>query len=172
VQELIRSLNIEWPVVFAQILAVIALFFVLQRFLYRPLAAIMRQREEQVAEHLATAEAQQKKAEGLRAEYEAHLAQIAEEARAKLDAAIKDAEGARQRALAQTQTEVRELHDRGQQQLVLEREQLRRELRSELSDIAVLAASRALRGQITPAIQTAVIDQVIRELDHLPTQPA
>jgi ATPase subunit of ABC transporter with duplicated ATPase domains len=67
--------------------------------------------------------------------------------------------------------EIQSLLERHQTQLALEREQLRRELRQEMSDIAVMAASKALRSQLTPNIQSAVIDQVISELDQSSNTP-
>lgn len=162
---ILHSLGIEPVIVAAQAISFLVLLMVLWQFLYRPLESIMRQRQEQIANSITSAEAQQMQAEALRKEYEGHLSNIADEARAKLDQAMKDADAARQRVLEDAQAEIRELHTRGQSQLALEREQLRRELRAEMSNIAVLAATKALRSQLTPQLQSAVIDQVIAELD-------
>lgn len=166
---ILTSLGIEGPVVIAQIISFVVLLILLGKFLYKPLQEITKQRQETIANHLAAAEAQQQHAADLRKEYEGHLASIADEARAKLDQAVKDAEVARQRMLEEAHTEIQEMHARHQAQLSLEREQLRRELRSDMSDIAVLAATKALRSQLTPELQTAVIDQVIREFDQAPS---
>ncbi|MHB9023763.1 MAG: F0F1 ATP synthase subunit B [Armatimonadota bacterium] len=167
---IIETLGIEWPVVIAQAISFLVLLVVLNRFLYRPIASIMQQRQEQIADNLSAAEAQQHRAETLRHEYEEHLANIADEARAKLEQAMKDAEAARLRLLESAQSEVRDLHERQQAQLALEREQLRRELRAEMSDIAVTAASKALRGGLDAATQSNVLTRVIQELGQLPTQ--
>jgi len=164
VEAFLHSLGIEWQVALAQLVGILILAVVVKKFLFAPVGAIMQQREERIVNQLTHAEAQQLQADSLRKEYEAHLAGIADEAREKFEQAMKDAETARQRTLQQTQEEIRSLYQRHQSQLELDREQLRRELRGELSDIAVMAASRALRGQLTPAIQSAVIDQVIQEL--------
>ncbi|HEY3417689.1 MAG TPA: F0F1 ATP synthase subunit B [Armatimonadota bacterium] len=167
---IIQTLGIEWPVVIAQAISFVLLVVVLSRFLYRPISNIMAQRQEQIANNLSAAEAQQQKAEALRREYEGHLANIADEARAKLDQALKDAEAARLRLLETAQSEVRDLHTRQQAQLALEREQLRRDLRAEMSDIAVTAATKALRGGLDPATQSNVLNRVIQELGQLPPQ--
>lgn len=163
-ESILHNLGIEPPIVIAQAVGFLILAFLVWKFLFGPLGAILRQREEQIANQLANAEAQQLHAASLRKEYEEHLARIADEAREKFDLAMKDAEAARQRTLTQAQEEVRALYDRHQAQLARDREQLRRELSGELSDLAVMAASKALRGQMTPAIQSAVVDQVIHEL--------
>lgn len=165
---LLESLGIEWQVALAQAMALLVLLVVVAKFLFEPFAGIMRQRQEQIANELANAEAQQVRAESLRKEYEAHLTAIADEARAKMDQAMKDAETARQRVLDAAQAEIRELHERNQAQLTLEHEQLRRALRAEMADVAITAATKALRNQLTPAIQQAVNDQVIHDLEQLP----
>ena len=162
--EILEQLGIEWQVALAQSIGFIILLVIVRKYLFGPVGSILQQREEQIANQLANAEAHQLHAESLRKEYEAHLARVAEEARERFELAMKDAEAARQRTLSQTQTEVRDLYQRHQSQLEIDREQLRRELRGELSDIAVMAAAKALRGQLTPAIQSAVVDQVIQEL--------
>lgn len=163
-EEILKQLGIEWQVALAQLIGFGILVLIVRKYLFGPIGAIMQQRQEQIANQLAHAEAQQLHAESLRKEYEEHLAGIADEARQRLELAIKEAETARQRTLEQAQSEVRDLYQRHQAQLELDREQLRRELRGELSDIAVMAASKALRGQLTPNIQSAVIDQVIQEI--------
>ena len=96
--------------------------------------------------------------------------QIADEARARLEQALKDAETVRQQQMETAQADIQALYARHEAQLALEREQLRRELRQEMSDIAVQAAHKALRVRMTPELQAAVIDQVIAELDRTTLQ--
>ena len=63
----------------AQAISFLVLLVLLIKFFYKPLEAILRQRQEQIANTLTSAEAQQMQAEALRKEYEAHLANIADE---------------------------------------------------------------------------------------------
>lgn len=165
---ILKSLGIELPVVFAQSATLIVLWWLLQRFLFTPVAAVMQQRQEQIANSLAGADAQQRKADSLRQEYEGRLAEIADEARRRLDQAVKDAEAERQRLLESAQNDIRDLHERHRAQMALEREQLRRELRAEVADLAVMAATKALRSQLTPPMQSAVTDQIIADLERAP----
>ncbi|MHB9131892.1 MAG: F0F1 ATP synthase subunit B [Armatimonadota bacterium] len=161
-----ESLHIEPSVVLAQSITFLVLLVLLVKFLYRPIQDVLQQRQRQIADSLSNADTEHQKAESLRKEYEDHLAKIADEARVRLDQAMKDAETARQRVLEKAQEEVHDLHQRQQAQLTLEREQLRRDLRAEMSDIAVMAAAKALRQQLNPTLHSAVIDQVISELDQ------
>ncbi len=162
---MLHSLGIEPQVVLAQIIAFLVLLLLLWKFLFRPVGDIMKEREERIANNLAAADAQRQQADALRKEYETHLAQIADEARARLEQAVKDGDAARQRQLDAAQAEIRELYARNQSQLELDREQLRRDLRGEMGSLAVMAAEKALRNQMTPALQSAVVAQVIHDLD-------
>lgn len=164
--EIINSLHIEWAVVGAQAISFIALLFILKRYLYGPLEEIMKMRAGQISKSLSSADELNKQADARRMEYEQHLANIAEEARIRMEQTIKDSDAERRRMLEAAQAEIRELQARGEAQLALDHERLRHELRAEMSEVAVMAASKALRSQITPTIQAAVIDQVIQELDR------
>lgn len=163
--EIINSLHIEWTVVGAQAISFIVLLFILKKFLYGPLEEIMKLRAGQISKNLSSADELNKQADSRRLEYEQHLANIAEEARMRMEQSIKDSDAERRRMLDSAQLEIRELQARGQAQLELDHERLRHELRAEMSEVAVMAASKALRAQITPSIQSAVIDLVIQELD-------
>ena len=163
--EIFTSLHIEWAVVGAQAISFIALLFILKKYLYGPLEEIMKMRAGQISKSLSNADEQNKSAEELRLKYEQHLDNIAEEARIRMEQTIKDSEAERRRMLEASQIEIRELQARGQAQLELDHERLRHELRAEMSEVAVMAASKALRAQMTPQIQAAVIDQLIQELD-------
>jgi F-type H+-transporting ATPase subunit b len=164
----LQSLGIDPSVALAQSISLLILIGVLWGVLYKPFQALVRQREETVANHLANAEAQSIRAQSIRKEYEDNLAHVADEARQRLDQATKDAEAARQRMLDTAQAEIHDLYARHEAQLALEREQLRRELRKEMSAIAVLAAEKALRAKMTPELQSAINDQVLSELDQTP----
>jgi F-type H+-transporting ATPase subunit b len=170
VSELITSLGIDWNVVIAQAASLLILLALLKFVLYTPFEGMLRQREESIANNLAGAEAQQAKAAAVRREYEGHLATIDDERRERLEQAAKDAEAARQQLLDTAQAEIKALYARHEAQLALEREQLRRALRQEMSDVAVSAATKALRARMTPELQSAVIDQVINEMGQAPLQ--
>jgi F-type H+-transporting ATPase subunit b len=163
--DIFKSLGIEFPVVIAQSVAFLLLLGLLLKFLYRPVEMMLSLRKEQIANSLTAADEQRQQAESLRMEYEGHLANIADEARAKMDQAMKDAEVTRQRMLEAAKSEIHELHERHFAQLTLDREQLRRDLRSEMSDIAVNAATTALRTQLPSTLQSSIIDNVIKELE-------
>lgn len=165
---ILRMLNVEIPVVLAQAIGILVLLVLFKMFFHRPLQDVLRKRREMISGKFHAAEELQANAESLRKQYETHLANISEEAKSRIDQAMKDAEIMQNRLIESTQAEIQNLYRQQERELALERERTRRELRSEIMDLAVMAAAKALRSRITPAVQSAVIDQVLEELDKLP----
>lgn len=165
-EQILKSLNVEIPVVIAQLASFIVLIFVLIKFLYRPIENIIQQRADTIAGNLSAAEDERKKADAFRQQYEAQLANVAEEARIKLEQAVKDAEQTRERMIEDVKTEIKEIQLRSQEQLNQDREKLRHELREEMAEIAVGAAKRALRGNMTKQLSSSIIDSVISEIGN------
>lgn len=97
-------MQIDWLTVAAQIVNFLVLVWLLQRFLYKPITAAMRRREDRIAARLAEAKAAREAAdenarrlERQRAELDADREEIlagaraeAEELRARLEAEIRD----------------------------------------------------------------------------------
>ena len=160
-----ESLGIDWQVVIAQAISFLALVLLLMKYMFKPIESIFKQRQEKVKQNIAEAEEQREHAASLRQLYEGHLANIADEARAKMEQTIKDAEVQKARIIENTNVEIAEMQERNRVQMALDYAHLRQQLREEMSNIAVMAASKVLRAQITPEMHSSIIDQVIRDMD-------
>ncbi len=155
----LRMLDIEVPVVLAQTIGILLLIVLYRRFLHRPFRELLRKRQEAISGKISAAEELERKAGILRKDYEQRLAGISDEAKSRIDQAVKDAEAARSRLLESTQNEIRDLYRQHEKELAFERERARRKLRSEIMDLAVAAATKALRNQMTPASRPMASDR-------------
>lgn len=165
IQSIQESLGIDWQVVIAQAISFLVLILLLLKFMFKPIESIFKQRQEQVAKNIAEAEEQREHAASLRQLYEGHLANIADEARAKMDQIVKDADVQTTRMVDAANVEIHDLQERNRKQMALDYAQMRQQLREEVSNIAVTAATKVLRTQITPEMHSSIIDQVIRDMD-------
>jgi F-type H+-transporting ATPase subunit b len=166
VEQILKSLNVEIPVLIAQLTSFVVLIFVLIKFLYRPIENILQQRADSISGNLTAAEEERKKADFYRQQYEEQLANVADEARLKLEQAVKDAEQTRERMIADVKAEIKEIQERSQEQLNQDREKLRYEIRTEMAEIAVGAAKRALRGNMTKQLSSDIYDSIITEIGN------
>lgn len=160
-----ESLGIDWQVVIAQAISFLVLVMLLLKYMFKPIESMFQQRQNQVKKSIADAEEQREHAASLRQLYEGHLANIADEARAKMDQMIKDADVQTTRMIAAANVEIHDMQERNRTQMALDYAHLRQQLREEVTNIAITAATKVLRTQITPEMHSSIIDQVIRDID-------
>jgi F-type H+-transporting ATPase subunit b len=143
------------------------LVWILHRFLYRPLLAIIGRRREQIDASLAEAGRREQAADDARQQYEARLAALHEER----DRLIKEAEALverqRQEVLQRAQVEAQALREGAQRQLGQEREAAATSLVEEGTDLALDLASRLLRQVSGSGVADVFFERVLQSLDEL-----
>ncbi len=103
-------MRIDWWTLGLQTVNLLVLLWLLGRFLFRPLAAIVAERREAAAKMLDEAQAERVAAGQERAAIEAERKAIADERAARLDAAAQEAEGRRAAMLKDAQAEIDRMH--------------------------------------------------------------
>jgi ATP synthase F0 subunit b len=143
------------------------LVWILQRFLYKPLLAIIGRRREQIDESLAQAERREQAADDARQQYEARIAALHEER----DRLIKEAEAIverqRQEVLERAQAEAQAVREGAQRQIGQERDAAATSLLAEGIDLALDLASRLLRQVSGSGLADAFFERVLESLDEL-----
>ncbi len=158
--------NIDPAVLLLQVTGFVILYLLLRRYLFRPLLGVMEEREKEIAEGLETGERAR-----------AQLARIDQERREILDGArgqgreqvrqlVREGEEARERILREAREEAQEIRQRGRETVELEREEAMLELRREVVDLALLAASRAVLRRLDEQDHRQVVDDFISRLEQ------
>ena len=119
------------------IINLLVLYFLLQHFLFKPIQKIMDQRDELIRGQLKDAQDQKESAGKLKAQYEEALASAKEESGQIVDKARKTME--------------------------VEREQAMREMKSQIADIALTAASKIMGEKNSSERDLALYDQFLEE---------
>ena len=147
-----------------QIVAFLILIWILKRFLWGPLMAVMDDRKKRIADGIAAAEQGRKELE----EAEVRVAEAIEEARRRateiidnsnrrareiVDAARVEAEGERTRELERARTEIEQ-----------SARQARESLRGEFARISAAAAGRILERELDPKAHAALVDEFAEKL--------
>ena len=149
--ELFHQLGIEPKVMAAQVTGFILLWIVLAKFLFRPVMALLHARQQEIKTTYETAEAERSAAEELKADLERRLAGIEAEARSKIQAAIKDAQDAKDDILSDARTRAEDVLRKGKDQLAREREKTLAELREEVVNTSLAAASKLIEESLDEA---------------------
>ena len=162
--ELLHQLGIDPKVMAAQITGFVLLWIVLAKFLFRPVLALLNTRQQEVKSLYDSAEGERAKAEEFRADYEKRLAGIETEARARIQAAIKEAQGAKNEILADAKSRSEEVLRRGQEDLAREREKVLAQLREETVNISLAAAGRVIEESLDEARHRKLVSDFINKI--------
>lgn len=158
-------MEFDWTTFALEVLNFLVLVWLLKRFFYRPVLAVIEARRAETAKTIAEAEAVRREAEGLQSEYQAHLAQVDKErvaAKARLDAEIA---AERARRLAAVAAEIAE--ERKRREALAAREKTEVELALERRAMAIAArfAARFLERLAGPELEAKLADLTLSELD-------
>jgi F-type H+-transporting ATPase subunit b len=163
-QEIARTFGVDWAHLTAQIISFGIVCFLLHRFAYRPVLAMLEARREEIAEGLANAE--KIKAELARTEAQrqeammeanAQATKLIEEARA---AAARVQEQETQKAIAAAQSIVEKAHQATQ----AEHARMLAELRREVGRLVVETTAKVTGKVLTLDDQKRLAEETNREL--------
>lgn len=163
-------MELNWSTFLLEIINFLVLIWILQRFLYRPVLAVIAKRRAGIEQSLSEAQALRTSAETLQAQYESRLASWEQEqqtARAELQ---RDIEAERQRLLADLQTTLRQEQEKNR--LLEERrlQALQRQAETEALAQASRFASLLLNRLAGPELEARLLELAIDELQHLPEE--
>ena len=157
-------MEFDWTTVILEMLNFLVLIWLLKRFFYRPVQAVIEKRRAASEKILTDADARHREADALKGDYEQRLAQFAKErelAMAKLDEEIA---AERERRLAAVELEA--TADRQRRRMLEARETSEREaaMAHEAVAIAGRFASRFLEHLAGPEMETRLVDLALAEL--------
>jgi F-type H+-transporting ATPase subunit b len=159
-------LSIDPAILALQIIAFGILYFLLRRYLFRPLLGLMGEREKEIADALDAGERARAEVARIDEERESMLGKAREQGREQVRQLVLEGEEARDRILGEAREEAEEIRQRARDTVGLEREEAMMELRREVVDLALLAASRAVLGRLDEERHRRVIDEFIAGLEQ------
>jgi len=151
-----------------QAINVLVLVWLLARFLFRPVAAIVAQRRQATVALLADAEAARAQAQAAAAEVTHQREGLVAEADGLRAAAQRDATAERAAQLAQARAEADRVRADGEAALARERGQLQAALEARACTLAVDIARRLLDRLPSGAVTTALAGMLADDLAALP----
>ena len=160
-------MHLSWWTVALQAINFLALVWLLQRFLYKPVTRILTQRREQTQQALAAATSQQARAEEARRALEAERVGLVAGRQQLLHAARTEIAQERREALALGHREAEALLAAGRQALEKERAEVLADLRARAKSLALAMAADLLRGVRSTAILEAMLERIEAHLQSL-----
>ena len=146
-----------------QLIAFIVFVWLLWRFALGPIVRILDQRQERIRESMEAAQRMQSELAATAARNEEVLAEARQQAQQIVAQAREAGEATLARAREQANAQGEEYLARAETTLRQETEQARQQLRQEVADLAVMAASRIVRKELDPSTQTRLIEETLAE---------
>ena len=151
--------------ILAQMLNFFILVWLLARFAYKPLLAIMTERKERIAKDLEAAEQARAEAEGFKADYAAQIANARIEAQQIVEKAVQEAENTTREQLSPAGEQIEQEKNRARQDIAIERDRAMNSLRNEVVSLSVAMAGKVVAKDMNSETNTKLIEDAIRQLD-------
>jgi F-type H+-transporting ATPase subunit b len=160
-------MNFSWWTFALQAANFLILVWLLQRFLFKPIKAIVARRKEEISHVLTEASAQKESAERLKQEIEAKRSQIDAKRQRVIDEERAQLSAERQKIIEQARKETEKIRDQALKRLDEERAAAGNELFERTIALATNLAERLLRELAVPSMEQPFLGRVIDYLDKL-----
>jgi len=149
-----------WTVVLFAIFA-----FVLTKLGWKPLLAMIEEREKGIHEAVGSAQKANEEAQRLLAQHQELIREAGRQREEIMKRALADAETVKTDLIAQARAESDRMVHKAKEQIEREKKLAIQELRSSVADLAVEAAAKIVQSSLTPEAQKKLVHEFI---DNLP----
>lgn len=147
-----------------QMIAVLLLFYILGRLLFKPVRKILADRTDKIETTLDKIEADNKAAEELKADYEDKLKNIKAEADKILAHAHTRAVAREDEIVKEAHEEANKIMARAHLEIEREREQLKDDVRKEIIEVATIMAGKFVEVSLSEEQQKVLVTETINEM--------
>lgn len=157
------ALGINAANLIVQILAFLLFIWLFWKFALGPITGMLDTRQERIRESIEAAQRMEDELQKTRAQNEEIMAEARREAQGLIARAreVSDQNIARSKEQAQVQAD--EMIDKARDAIAAETAQARADLRREVGDLAVMAASKIVRANLDRDAQTRLIEEALAE---------
>jgi F-type H+-transporting ATPase subunit b len=145
----LSSLGINGPFLIAQIFNFFVLFFLLRRFLFKPMVNMLETRKQRIAAGMQAAEMARREAEAERAQLQAQIDAERREAMERVAAASKRGETLAAEIESSARQDAQKILDDARNEAVRERERIISEAQDQIAELAMLAAEKVLGRELS-----------------------
>jgi F-type H+-transporting ATPase subunit b len=158
---------IDIRLVLTQVLAFLLLVWIMGRFAWRPLVAMLEARRRKIADDLAAAEESKRQAEELRLRYEQEMRGIEAKARERLQEVVAEGQRVASEMKHQAQADATARIERADDEIEREREKAKELLKEQVAHLSIRTAEKILRAQLDDANQRKLVNAYIDEVGGL-----
>lgn len=145
----LSSLGINGPFLLAQIFNFFVLFFLLRRFLFKPMVTMLETRKQRIADGLQAAEMARREAEAERAQLQSQIDNERREAMERVAAASKRGETLAAEIESSARQDALKIMEDARFEATRERDRIIAEAQDQIAELAMLAAEKVLGRELS-----------------------
>ncbi|MEW6620760.1 MAG: F0F1 ATP synthase subunit B [bacterium] len=159
-------ISISWQILLVELGSFLILLFFLAKFLFKPITNFLENRSNQIKTTLETIETEKQDIEKIKQNYQNEITELNKKTSQIIQEATKEGEIQRQKIIAHSQKEANKMVEKAEQSIEKEKEKAISEIKAQVADISILAASKILERSIDESIAHQLIDEFIEEIDQ------
>lgn len=154
-------LNINFFTALFTLVNTIALFLVLKHFLFQPVMKMIEDRQKEIDDMYASADAAQKEAQALEAEYQQKLSVAAETSERMVREAVARGQRREEDIIRQASAEAAAIMDKASADIAMEKQKAINDAKDEISVLAIAIAEKVVGRELSDADQSRLVDSFI-----------
>jgi F-type H+-transporting ATPase subunit b len=161
---ILAQFGVDWPHFIAQLILFLIVYFVLSRYAFKPLLAILEDRRKRIEEGQLNAEKIKKQLAEAELRYQEVLRKANDDAQALIEESRKNNEAFSRREMEKAVKESAALVERARHEITSERNQMIDEVRREMVSLVVSTTAKVAGKILSPEDQKRLGDEASREL--------
>lgn len=160
------ALGIDGVNLLVQLVAFLAFIGIFWKFALGPITNMLDERQERIRESMEAAERMEQELAATQAKNEEVLAEARRDAQEILSTARENSEQILNRAREQSQEQADQMIAKAEATISAERQQAWHELREEVADLAITAATKIVRQELDREKHAALIQETLAEAER------
>jgi len=160
-------LNLEIQQILTQALGFLILLFILKKIAWKPLLSLLDERREKISSEFQTIERTKSELSRLEQDYKARLADIDAQARQRIQEAISEGQRISVEIQEKAREESKNILNKAKENIELEVAKARVELRNQVATLAIKAAEKLIKVELTEERHKRLVTEFIDEAGQL-----
>ncbi|GAA0121287.1 MAG: F0F1 ATP synthase subunit B [Clostridium argentinense] len=159
-------MDIDLSVVLAGTINFFIFFFILRKFVFKPTMEMIESRKQEIETSFAKAKIEEDKIESLKAEQEDNIKRYKEDGQKLIDAYKIKAEKVYDSIIEDAKKEAETIRERAKQDIEREKRKAESEIKSQVIDLSLVLAEKALEKKIDEDEHKRLIDEFISKVGN------
>jgi F-type H+-transporting ATPase subunit b len=158
-------LHIDPTILVSQVVTFLVFLTIVWKVSWKPLLGFLRERQEKIRQSLEDAENMRVAASKLEEDYRLRLQQVEQQTKELISLAKVEGNRAKDEIIKSAQKEIEDMRHRAEEHLDLEKEQLVRELRSNIVTLSLSLTNKIIGDAQLKGLSENRLEEILKELE-------